>query len=199
MSMRSTCRYLLPLFLTPALIACNDMTAEAQGSTAVTAATAAVAAAAPAATGPTPSGTFVMCDLMPGAEVASHSPFTIPLKETTPHTVAEGCSYWFDDDDGDMAGIAIVVTNMLDHAAALQLLTSKNQHAIESLGLQPQRIDGLGDSASALDAYGEVGLQVVTGNRVIDVNLEGQDPPVTPAQKLAAARTLAELVLTRLP
>ena len=57
---------------------------------------------------------FVMCDIIPGAEVATKTPFTIPFKNAQAWPTAgskTGCRYIFKSDDEE-AGVSIGLTDL---------------------------------------------------------------------------------------
>jgi len=144
---------------------------------------------------------IVLCELVPGTEVASRSPFTIPFIKSEPWPTSvspEGCRYKFESaDKSESASIAIGVTDFANSKEALASHQNRDQMVRDNWNTEPEKVDSLGDTASGF-GEDEVGLQVVTGRRILDVNLRGQFPDVTKAQKKEAARALARLVLSRL-
>ena len=140
-----------------------------------------------------------MCSLVPGGDVQSRTPFTIPLTETKPTSSSpQGCVYSFSG-NRDLASVLLTVTDFDSPADALTALHSKEQTFRENLNLEPQPVAGVGDEAAAFPGGDEVGVEAVAGNRVVDANLKGQFPDVGDAQKVPAATDLAKLIIARLP
>ncbi len=157
----------------------------------------------PGAPGPTQvAGTpaaIAMCTLVQAGDVQSRVPFTIPFqdaKSTDP--MPQGCVYRWSG-SGEYASVLLQLTDFASAADARAAHEAKIATARENLGLEAQPISGLGDVAAAFPGGNEVGVQVVVGSRVLDVNLTGQYPDVTSQQKVAAGTEIARLVLARLP
>lgn len=147
------------------------------------------------------SDKFIMCDLIPGSEVAKYSPFNGRFTQSKPWPMsfsAQGCQYGFGEPDKSDGGtISILVNDFSTAKDAMSSLQNWEKMVADNMGLNVEIVDSLGDKAST-SGDDEVGLNVVIGNRLLTVNLMGQFPQVTAKQKKNAAKALARLVIARL-
>ncbi|MES2682855.1 MAG: hypothetical protein V4650_04990 [Pseudomonadota bacterium] len=146
------------------------------------------------------AGTRPMCELMKPQEIKAIAPFTLPFvkAEGWPLTSSPGgCRYVFKAADGsDQATVAIGVTRPGSTADARSAF---DQHASAHRDLWQKEIEsvaGLGDAAS-FGGEDRTGLKIIQKSLVIDINLGGQYPDVSDAQKKAASLALGKLLLER--
>ncbi|MFI5186847.1 MAG: hypothetical protein ACHQF0_08995 [Chitinophagales bacterium] len=146
------------------------------------------------------SNKFVMCDLMPGPEVAGYSPFNGRYVKSLPSLsyLLQSCTYYFVADNNNGASISILLND--DYATAKDAMSSIRNFektAKENFGTDADIVDSLGDRA-AIWGDDEVSLWIAIGNRVLEIDLKGQYPDVTATQKKNAAKALARLVMKKL-
>jgi len=144
---------------------------------------------------------FVMCELITDADVAGYSPFKggFTKSETWPAThIPQGCSYTFNDAEKNDPGIISILLND-DFTTNKDAMSSlKNwEKMIRDQELDFESVDSLGNMAST-SGDDEVGLNVVIGNRLLTINLNGQFPDITSSQKKKAAIALARFVMNKL-
>lgn len=142
---------------------------------------------------------FVMCEIMPGAEVASKSPFTIPFKsaEAWPTvSIKTGCRYIFKSDD-DEAGVAIGLTDLGSTKNALASYKNAWQASKDLWDEAPVSVIVLQDTGF-FSGKDECGLKFHLGKYILDINFKGQFNDVTAEQKKEAGIILAQIVMDRL-
>lgn len=140
-----------------------------------------------------------MCEILPGAEVASKTPFTIPFKNAVAWPTAgikTGCRYIFKNDD-DEAGVSIALTDLgsIENAMA----SYKNAYlASKDLWEEvPVSVTALQDTGF-FSGKDECGLKFHLGKYILDINFKGQFPDVSDEQKKEAGMALAEMIMDRL-
>ena len=153
----------------------------------------------PAIAKPTPQNSFVMCDIMPGTEVASKSPFTIPFKSTEAWPTASiktGCRYIFKSEDGE-AGVSIALTDLGSSKNALTSYKNAWQASKDLWDEAPVSAIVLQDTGF-FSGKDECGIKLHLGKYILDINFKGQFPDVSDQQKKDAGIVLATLVMDRL-
>ena len=144
------------------------------------------------------SNKFVMCDLMPGPEVASYSPFESKYyKSVTDPNLSQSCLYYFVGDNNKSGNIGITLDDKVTAKFAIASVKSFEQVVKENWGGEAEMVDSLGQRA-AIWGDDEVSLWIAIENRVLEIDLKGEFPDVTGAQKKKAAIALARLVLKKL-
>jgi hypothetical protein len=166
------------------------------------------AATAPRESSPSPpqrpetTGAIVMCDLMPGSDVAGAAPFSIPLQKVVSQTyLPQSCEYRFASPKGEYAGIRIDLQDWDSHEKALASLQSHVQAVRDAYHIEPDALSGIGDRATwSVTTIADAGIDVVFGARELTINLGpgGQGMPASDAARRAAAIALAKLALERL-
>jgi hypothetical protein len=142
---------------------------------------------------------FVMCDIMPAAEVATKTPFTIPFKNTQAWPTAgikTGCRYIFKNDDEE-AGVSIGLTDLGSSKNALNSYKNAYQASKDLWEETPARVIVLQDTGF-FSGKDECGLKFHLGKYILDINFKGQFSDVSDEQKKAAGILLAEMVIGRL-
>ncbi len=142
---------------------------------------------------------FVMCEVMPGTDVASKSPFTIPFKsmEAWPTVrIKSGCRYIFKSDD-DQAFIALGLTDLGSAKNALISYKNAYQASRDLWEEVPASVIVLQDTGF-FSGKDECGLKFHLGKYILDINLKGQFGDVTDEQKKQAGMELAKMVMDRL-
>jgi hypothetical protein len=148
---------------------------------------------------PAASTSFVMCDVMPGKEVASKAPFTIPLLSADPvseKTIRNGCVYKFQK-DAEEAAISINLTDLGSTKNALTSYKNAYQASKDLWEETPAGVIALQDTGF-FSGKDECGLKFHLGKYILDINLKGQFSDVSDEQKKAAGIVLAEMVMERL-
>ena len=144
--------------------------------------------------------TFVMCDVMPGADVAAHSPYTIPYVKSEPWPTEDtktGCAYKFKSAE-DNASIAIGVVEVATYDEAKSAYNMYVDDCRRLWDAEPERIKNTGDSAFFC-GKDDCGIRVLVGRHILDVNFRGQADKVTAEQKKQTGIALARMVIERLP
>lgn len=142
---------------------------------------------------------FVMCNIMPGQDVVSKSPFTIPFVGAASwpsKNIKTGCAYKFKS-DGDEAAVAIGLTNLTSFKNARNSYNNALNSCRTMWEEEPERIKNLGDSAFFC-GKDECGVKVLMGQHILDVNLKGQFPDITAEQKKQSGIAIAQMVIERL-
>ncbi len=142
---------------------------------------------------------FIMCEVMPGNDVASNAPFTIPLKsvEAWPTAgVKTGCRYIFKSDD-DEAGISIGLTDLGSSKNALSSYKNAYLASRDLWDEKPASVVVLQDTGF-FSGKDECGLKFHLGKYILDINFKGQFSNVTAEQKKEAGIVLAQMVMDRL-
>ena len=152
---------------------------------------------------------FAMCDVMTGAEVASLSPFGLPLKKATSE-VADfytSCHYEFvSNDDYPQTKIVVVPFTKAEEAKAAYTSTADSWR--DSYQREPERIDNLADSACFMGNADpqwcdDCGLQAWSGKYFITISFKGyyqnRDRPITARQKQDASVALLRLLFQKRP
>jgi hypothetical protein len=144
-------------------------------------------------------GNFVMCDVMPGAEVATITPFTIPFKNTEAWPTAgikTGCRYIFKSEDEE-AGVAIGLTDLGTAKNAWASYRNAYEASKDLWEETPAAVVVLKDTGF-FSGKDECGLKFHLGKYILDINFKGQFPDVSDEQKKAAGIVLAHMVIDRL-
>ncbi len=146
----------------------------------------------------TPAAEIQMCDLVTGADVSGASPFSIPLEAVKPQTAQPGsCVYQFHK-DGEYASIRIDLVGFDSHETAVAALQAHSEAIQSAYGITREAVAGIGDQAAwSAGTAEDAGIDVVSGSRLITVNLNSPGGKVTDAARRATAITLAKLVLSR--
>jgi len=142
---------------------------------------------------------FVMCEVMPAADVAAKSPFTIPLAGTQAWPSKEiktGCQYQFKGAD-DEASIAIGLTNLSSGANAAASFSNTLNDCRQLWDEEPEKIINLGDTAFFC-GKDNCGIKVLLGKYILDINFGGQFPDVPDQRKKEAGIAMAKMVIERL-
>ena len=142
---------------------------------------------------------FVMCEVMPAADVAAKSPFTIPLTGTQAWPTKEiktGCQYKFKGTD-DEASIAIGLTNLSSSPNAAASFNNTLNDCRQLWDEEPEKIINLGDTAFFC-GKDNCGIKVLLGKYILDINFGGQFPDVPDQRKKEAGIALAHMVIERL-
>jgi hypothetical protein len=142
---------------------------------------------------------FAMCEVMPGTEVASKSPFTIPFKsmEAWPTAgIKTGCRYIFKSDN-DEAGITIGLTDLGSNKNALTSYKNAYNASKDLWDEAPASAIVLRDTGF-FAGKDECGVKFHIGKYILDINFKGQFPDVSDEQKKQAGITLAGMVIERL-
>jgi hypothetical protein len=142
---------------------------------------------------------FVMCEVMPGTEVASKAPFTIPFKNAIAwptEGIKTGCRYIFKSDN-DEAGVSIALTDLGNSINALTSYKNAWQASKELWDETPASAIVLQDTGF-FSGKDECGLKWHLGKYILDINFKGQFPDVSDQQKKEAGVKLAEIVMDRL-
>ena len=153
----------------------------------------------PAIAKPTPQNSFVMCEVMPGTEVASKAPFTIPFKNTEAWPTAgikTGCRYIFKSTD-DEAGISIGLTDLGSIKNALTSYKNAYQASKDLWNEDPASVIVLQDTGF-FSGKDECGIKLHLGKYILDINFKGQFPDVSDQQKKESGIILAKMVMDRL-
>ncbi len=153
----------------------------------------------PAVAKPPAHNSFVMCEVMPGTDVAAKSPFTIPFKSMEAWPTANiktGCRYIFKSDDEE-AGIAIGLTDFGSEKNALMSYKNAYQASKDFWDEIPASAIVLQDTGF-FSGKDECGLKFHLGKYILDINFKGQFGDVTDEQKKQAGMALAKLVIDRL-
>ncbi len=142
---------------------------------------------------------FVMCEVMPGTEVASKAPFTIPFKSAEAWPTAgikTGCRYIFKNEDEE-AGVSIELTDLESSKNALASYRNAYQASKDLWEEAPAIVIVLQDTGffSGKDVCG---LKFHLGKYILDINFKGQFPDVSDEQKKAAGIEMAKMVMDRL-
>jgi hypothetical protein len=148
---------------------------------------------------PSAQKSFVMCEVMPGAEVASKAPFTIPFKSAEAWPTASiktGCMYVFKSDDEE-AGVAIALTDLGSVKNALASYKNAWQASKDLWDETPASVIALQDTGF-FSGKDECGLKFHLGKYILDINFKGQFSDVTDVKKKEAGIVLAEMVIDRL-
>jgi hypothetical protein len=148
---------------------------------------------------PAASTSFVMCDVMPGKEVASKAPFTIPLLSVEPvseKTIRKGCVYKFKK-DAEEAGISISLTDLGSAKNALTSYKNAYQASKDLWEESPASVIALQDTGF-FSGKDECGLKFHLGKYILDINFKGQFSDVTDEQKKQSGIALAAMVMDRL-
>lgn len=142
---------------------------------------------------------FVMCEVLPGSEVASRSPFTVPLVSAEPvseQTIKTGCVYKFKRDD-DEGSISISLTDLGSSKNALTSYKNAWQASKDLWEETPASAIVLQDTGF-FSGKDECGLKWHLGKYILDINFKGQFTDVSNQQKKEAGIILAEMVMDRL-
>jgi hypothetical protein len=142
---------------------------------------------------------FVMCEVMPVAEVASKAPFTIPLLSAEPvseKTIRKGCVYKFKK-DADEAGVSIGLTDLGSVKNALTSYKNAYQASKDLWEENPASVIALRDTGF-FSGKDECGLKFHLGKYILDINFQGQFDTVSAEQKKEAGILLAAMVMDRL-
>jgi hypothetical protein len=142
---------------------------------------------------------IIMCNIMPGTEVASKAPFTIPFKavETWPTVnVKTGCRYIFKNDT-ETAAITIGLTDLVTQKNAFASYTNAYQASKDLWEEAPAIVVALQDTGF-FSGKDECGLKFHLGKYILDINFKGQFNDVSDEQKKAAGIVLAEILMDRL-
>ncbi len=147
----------------------------------------------------TRQNSFVMCEIMPGADVAAKTPFTLAFKsmESWPTAnVITGCRYIFKNEEEE-AGVSIGLTDLGSKKNALTSYNNAFQASKDLWEETPTSVIILQDTGffSGKDICG---LKFHLGKYVLDINLKGQYDVVSDEQKKEYAKKLAEMVMERL-
>ncbi len=145
------------------------------------------------------SGSFVMCEVLPGPEVASKAPFTIPFSSMEAWPTAgtkAGCRYVFKSAD-DQAFITIGLTDLGTAKNALASYQNAWQASKDLWEETPENAIVLQDTGF-FSGKDECGIKMHLGQYVLDINFKGQFPDVSAEQKKASGIVLAEMVMRRL-
>ncbi len=142
---------------------------------------------------------FIMCEIMPGAEVASKAPFTLPFKtvESWPSAnIKTGCRYIFKNDN-ETAAITIGFTDLGSPKNALTSYSNAYQASKDLWDEAPSSVVALQDTGF-FAGKDECGLKFHLGKYILDINFKGQFNDVSDEQKKAAGIVLAEILMDRL-
>jgi hypothetical protein len=157
------------------------------------------AKAKPAVTKIIQQKSFVMCEVMPGTDVASKAPFTLPFKsmEAWPTAgIKTGCRYIFKSDDEE-AGIAIGLTDLGSNKNALTSYKNAYKASKELWDETPAPVIVLQDTGF-FAGKDECGVKLHLGKYMLDINFKGQFNDVSDEQKKQAGIVLAGMVVERL-
>jgi hypothetical protein len=153
----------------------------------------------PAVTKPSAQNSFIMCEVMPGTDVAAKSPFTIPFKsmEAWPTAgIKTGCRYVFKSDN-DEAGITIGITDLGSNKNALTSCKNAYNASKDLWDEAPASAIVLRDTGF-FSGKAECGVKFHLGKYILDINFKGQFPDVSDEQKKASGIALARMVVERL-
>lgn len=153
----------------------------------------------PAVTKPFPQKSFIMCDVMPGPEVASKAPFTIPFKSAEAWPTAgihTGCRYIFKSED-DEAGVSIALTDLGSTRNAWASYKNAFQASKDLWEETPASVIVLQDTGY-FSGKDECGLKFHLGKYILDINFKGQFDSVSAEQKKEAGIALVKLIMERL-
>lgn len=142
---------------------------------------------------------FVMCEVMPGTEVASKAPFTIPFKNAAAWPTEDskaGCRYIFKSDNEE-AGLSIALTDLGSIKNALASYKNAWQASKDLWDEAPASAIVLRDTGF-FSGKDECGLKWHLGKYILDINFKGQFPDVSDQQKKESGIVLAAIVMARL-
>lgn len=138
-----------------------------------------------------------MCSLMPLGDVQAASPFSTPLAEADPGTPPSMCEYRSANDADEPVGVLLVVTDFGSPEGAATHMAAYREN-MELAGLVLSDVAGVGDEAVS-SGVDEVGVHAIVGKYAVDANLGGEWPDTTDASKVAAATSLLQTLISRLP
>jgi hypothetical protein len=148
-----------------------------------------------------------ICVVLPAAEIAALSPFTVTLSNSYPEDPIEGyrgCLYEFFKSP-DFGTIKISVLKLKSKADALADYKMQIEDHIRILERRPESITGLADSAFfTYDAFDDskcdnCGLSLLLGVYNVNVILKGQYDDVLREKKKNAAISIVKLLFNRMP
>lgn len=149
---------------------------------------------------------FDMCQVMPGDEVASLSPFNKPIKNVIPDDRMEGycgCHYDLQSED-DYPQVKLSLNQFPSSKESKEDYIINKESWISMYQRQPEWIPNLGDSASF---YGnadpalcdDCGLQVASGRYYITVAFKGYYDKISAASKRDAAVNIVRTLFRKKP
>ena len=142
---------------------------------------------------------FVMCEVMPGTEVASKVPFTIPFKNAIAwptEGIKTGCRYIFKNEEEE-AGVSIALTDLGNSKNALTSYKNAWQASKDLWDEAPVSVIVLQDTGF-FSGKDECGIKLHLSKYILDINFKGQFPEVSDEQKKTASIVLAKIVMEKL-